>query len=94
MYSKVCTLFFYSFVKRSGFHETLLTSCDSSQRMYARLDFAFSWHIWRWVQIDRTKRIRDAKAEAQKEIDEYRQQKEEEFKKFEAEVSLGFGDGF
>ncbi|GFF48418.1 conserved hypothetical protein [Aspergillus udagawae] len=38
----------------------------------------------------RTKRIRDAKAEAQKEIDEYRQQKEEEFKKFEAEHSSGY----
>lgn len=36
--------------------------------------------------IDRTKRIRDAKAEAQKEIEEYRSQKEEEYKKFEAEV--------
>lgn len=35
---------------------------------------------------DRTKRIRDAKAEAQKEIEEYRNQKEEEYKKFEAEV--------
>ena len=43
------------------------------------------------VQIDRTKRIRDAKAEAQKEIDEYRQQKEEEFRKFEAEVSNAAG---
>lgn len=35
---------------------------------------------------DRTKRIRDAKSEAQKEIEEYRKQKEDEFKKFEAEV--------
>lgn len=35
---------------------------------------------------DRTKRIREAKAEAQKEIEEYRNQKEEEYKKFEAEV--------
>lgn len=35
---------------------------------------------------DRTKRIRDAKSEAQKEIEEYKNQKEEEFKKFEAEV--------
>lgn len=39
---------------------------------------------------DRTKRIRDAKTEAQKEIDEYRQQKEGEFKKFEAEVRFIF----
>ena len=36
--------------------------------------------------VDRTKRIREAKSEAQKEIEEYRKQKEEEFKKFEAEV--------
>jgi hypothetical protein len=36
---------------------------------------------------DRTKRIRDAKAEAQKEIEEYRNSKEEQYKKFEAEVS-------
>ena len=35
---------------------------------------------------DRTKRIKDAKSEAHKEIEEYRQQKEDEFKKFEAEV--------
>ncbi|OKP14604.1 V-type proton ATPase subunit G [Penicillium subrubescens] len=39
---------------------------------------------------NRTKRIRDAKAEAQKEIEEYRNQKEEEYKKFEAEHSSGF----
>ncbi|KAL3469443.1 H+-ATPase G subunit-domain-containing protein [Aspergillus californicus] len=38
----------------------------------------------------RTKRIRDAKSEAQKEIEEYRKQKEEEFKKFEAEHSSGY----
>ncbi|KAJ5605146.1 hypothetical protein N7510_010300 [Penicillium lagena] len=38
----------------------------------------------------RTKRIRDAKAEAQKEIEEYRKQKEDEFKKFETEHSSGF----
>ncbi|KAJ6032972.1 Vacuolar (H+)-ATPase G subunit, partial [Penicillium canescens] len=38
----------------------------------------------------RTKRIRDAKAEAQKEIEEYKSQKEEEYKKFETEHSSGF----
>ncbi|KAJ6057837.1 Vacuolar (H+)-ATPase G subunit, partial [Penicillium canescens] len=42
------------------------------------------------VQQDRTKRIRDAKAEAQKEIEEYKSQKEEEYKKFETEHSSGF----
>jgi len=36
---------------------------------------------------DRTKRVKDARSEAQKEIEGYRKQKEEEFKKFEAEVS-------
>lgn len=35
---------------------------------------------------DRTKRVKDAKSEAQKEIEEYRKQKEEEFKKYEKEV--------
>lgn len=35
---------------------------------------------------DRTKRVKDAKSEAQKEIDEYRKKKEEEFKKYESEV--------
>ncbi|OAG36848.1 V-type ATPase, G subunit [Fonsecaea monophora] len=38
---------------------------------------------------DRTKRVKDAKTEAQKEIEEYRKKKEEEFKKFEAEQSSG-----
>ena len=38
--------------------------------------------------LDRTKRVKDAKNEAQKEIEEYRQKKEEEFKKFESEVRL------
>lgn len=38
------------------------------------------------TRIDRTKRVKDARTEAQKEIEEYRRQKEEEFRKFEAEV--------
>ncbi|PLB49606.1 V-type ATPase [Aspergillus steynii IBT 23096] len=42
------------------------------------------------VQQDRTKRVRDAKSEAQKEIEEYKNQKEAEFKKFEAEHSSGY----
>ncbi|KAJ4520383.1 hypothetical protein HRR75_002248 [Exophiala dermatitidis] len=37
----------------------------------------------------RTKRVKDAKTEAQKEIEEYRRKKEEEFKKFEAEQTSG-----
>lgn len=36
----------------------------------------------------RTKRIKEARDEAKKEIDAYRAQKEQEFKKFEAEVGL------
>jgi len=35
--------------------------------------------------------VKDAKAEAQKEIDEYRQKKEEEFKKYESEVCRNTG---
>jgi V-type H+-transporting ATPase subunit G len=31
--------------------------------------------------------VKDARSEAQKEIEEYKKKKEEEFKKFEAEVS-------
>jgi len=32
--------------------------------------------------------VKDARSEAQKEIEEYKKQKEEEFKKFEAEVRI------
>jgi F0F1-type ATP synthase membrane subunit b/b' len=35
---------------------------------------------------DRTKRVKDARTEAQKEIEEYRSQKESEFKAYEKEV--------
>ena len=37
----------------------------------------------------RTKRVREARDEAKKEIDAYRKNKEEEFKKFEAEHTQG-----
>jgi V-type H+-transporting ATPase subunit G len=37
----------------------------------------------------RTKRVREARDEAKKEIDAYRKTKEDEFKKFEAEHSQG-----
>ncbi|KAI0407555.1 vacuolar ATPase [Xylaria palmicola] len=37
----------------------------------------------------RTKRVREARDEAKKEIDAYRKTKEEEFKKFEAEHTKG-----
>jgi V-type H+-transporting ATPase subunit G len=36
--------------------------------------------------VDRTRRVKEARDEAKKEIDAYRKQKDEEFKKFEAEV--------
>ncbi len=35
---------------------------------------------------DRSKRVKDAKNEAQKEIEEYRKQKDDEFKEFEKKV--------
>ncbi|KAI4176217.1 MAG: hypothetical protein LQ348_006040 [Seirophora lacunosa] len=41
------------------------------------------------VQKDRSKRVKDARSEAQREIEDYRKQKEEEFKKFEKEHSSG-----
>ncbi|KAL9086892.1 MAG: hypothetical protein Q9165_006898 [Trypethelium subeluteriae] len=37
----------------------------------------------------RTKRVKDARSEAQKEIEDYRKQKEEEYKAFEKEHSSG-----
>lgn len=40
------------------------------------------------MDIDRTKRIKEARDEAKKEIDTYRKTKEAEFKKFESEVCL------
>ena len=39
---------------------------------------------------DRTKRVKDARSEAQKEIEEYREQKENEFKDFEKQVASYF----
>jgi len=38
------------------------------------------------IQTDRTKRVKEARDEAKKEIDAYRKEKDDEFKKFEAEV--------
>ena len=40
-----------------------------------------------WEHSDRTKRVKDARSEAQKEIEEYRSKKEEEFKQYEQKVS-------
>ena len=44
------------------------------------------------IGLDRTKRVKDARSEAQKEIEEYRKQKEEGFKKFESEVCMNPND--
>ncbi|KAF2093433.1 vacuolar ATPase [Rhizodiscina lignyota] len=41
------------------------------------------------VQKDRTKRVKDARSEAQKEIEDYRKQKDDEFKSFENEHTSG-----
>lgn len=41
---------------------------------------------------DRTKRVKDAKSEAQKEIEDYRKQKEQEFQSYEKDVSC-YGHG-
>ncbi|KAK6429946.1 hypothetical protein LTR95_013903 [Oleoguttula sp. CCFEE 5521] len=57
---------------------TLLTAADQAEREAQKI-----------VQRDRTKKVKDAKAEAQKEIEEYRQQKQEEFEKFEKEQNGG-----
>jgi vacuolar-type H+-ATPase subunit H len=38
------------------------------------------------TDLDRTKRVKDARNEAQKEIEEYRKEKESEYQKFEKEV--------
>jgi V-type H+-transporting ATPase subunit G len=39
------------------------------------------------IHADRTKRVKEARDEAKKEIDEYKKAKDNEFKKFEAEVA-------
>lgn len=38
------------------------------------------------MAIDRTKRVKEARDEAKKEIDNYKKDKEDEFKKYESEV--------
>lgn len=39
-----------------------------------------------YTDADRTKRVKEARDEAKKEIDSYKKSKDEEFKKFESEV--------
>ncbi|KAM3425448.1 V-type proton ATPase subunit G [Cercospora zeina] len=42
-----------------------------------------------FLPTDRTKRVKDARSEAQKEIEEYRNQKDEEFQQFESQHTSG-----
>lgn len=44
----------------------------------------------RLIVADRTKRVKEARDEAKKEIDAYKKEKDDEFKKFESEVCLAF----
>lgn len=44
-------------------------------------------NIWLTIQ-DRTKRVKDARSEAQKEIEDYKKEKEAEYQKFEKEVRI------
>lgn len=54
--------------------------------MYAKPPFN---HIEIHLTIeDRTKRVKDARSEAQKEIEDYKKEKEEEYQKFEKEVCV------
>lgn len=39
---------------------------------------------------DRTKRVKDARSEAQKEIEDYKKEKEAEYQKFEKEVRIRY----
>ena len=78
---------------RSERHVSILLASQNGTNKYsARECMSAVKHIattirgWPIMTTDRTKRVKDARSEAQKEIEEYRKQKEEEFKKFESEV--------
>jgi V-type H+-transporting ATPase subunit G len=45
-------------------------------------------HRTRLTQPDRTKRVKDARNEAQKEIDEYKKEKDNEYQEFESKVRI------
>jgi len=65
---------------------------DRSKRVYATIPT--HWDI-ALTPPDRTKRVKDARSEAQKEIEDYRKEKEDEFQKFEKEVrfyTYGYGE--
>jgi len=42
---------------------------------------------------DRTKKVKEARDEAKKEVDAYRKEKDDEFKKFESEVGFSIKSG-
>ncbi|KAF2033150.1 hypothetical protein EK21DRAFT_86580 [Setomelanomma holmii] len=59
----------------------------ASKRMYTCL--ARPRHDTHLIDPDRTKRVKDARNEAQKEIEDYKKEKEDEYQKFEKEHSSG-----
>lgn len=57
--------------------------------LYRSLSTVTSTHASHFRTVDRVQRLKDARSEAAKEIEEYKKQKEAEFKAFEASVRLG-----
>ncbi|KAI4842773.1 hypothetical protein E4T44_05761 [Aureobasidium sp. EXF-8845] len=65
--------------------QTLLDAEREAQKIVQQANHAYlTIH-----STDRTKRVKDARSEAQKEIDEYRNKKEEEFKQFSTQHTSG-----
>ncbi|CAD0086280.1 unnamed protein product [Aureobasidium mustum] len=84
----------------SSLHKTRLVSkrCStlsarprrSSSKVGSVIESMFCIHTNRFTAREyRTKRVKDARSEAQKEIDEYRNKKEEEFKQFSTQHTSG-----
>lgn len=48
------------------------------------------FHVHLEISTDRVQKLKDARTEASKEIEEYKKAKETEFKKFEASVRATF----
>jgi hypothetical protein len=67
-----------TFLQRGSVCHSKTSTATCAQRIDLQTD----------TNIDRTKRIKEARDEAKKEISAYRASKEAEFKKFEAEVCL------
>ncbi|KAI4756095.1 hypothetical protein E4T52_11787 [Aureobasidium sp. EXF-3400] len=64
--------------------QTLLDAEREAQKIVQQ---GKSYHLA--CPLHRTKRVKDARSEAQKEIDEYRNKKEEEFKQFSTQHTSG-----